>query len=78
MSKVKYGVKSEWVIVDKISHRTGRIWLDEIDDKTGREIWRAYWTYKDGSQPFNSSEWGPSYQSMRNWLPLDGKAKRVL
>ena len=70
-----FPVGAEWVIEDKKDGRRGRIWLHGRDKSC--EIWYVSWCYSDGSSPFPSSEWFPSYRLAREWLLIDGRMKRI-
>ena len=71
-----YPIGATWTVVDKRQQTTGTIWLESRDGRN--EVWKAswYWTI-DGSAPWYHSDWFTSYQMARDWLSLNGRAKRT-
>jgi len=68
-----YPVGAEWEVRD--NQRRGRVYL-RSREKTF-EVWWASWTYHDGSSGFPSSEWFTSYRGARDYLLINGRARRV-
>ena len=71
----EYPIGATWKGEDKRTGKIAHIWLEERYEHF--EVWRWAWCYRDGSRPWNSSDWGTSYRMCKEELPVNCRMKRI-
>ena len=68
----KYPIGATWEGTDIKTGKKATIWLSDFG------IWRWSWHYSDGSHsPFAANNWGTSYRSCKDQLPIVCRMKRI-
>jgi len=71
----KHPVGAIWKGENPKTGKRATIWLHERNDHF--EIWYWSWSYRDGSSPVWSFDWGTSYRMCKDLLPFSCRMKRV-